>query len=228
MFDPLHIGARHDPQSSDYIFFVEASTEPPTLDWGCRVGDVVHNLHSALELLAWQLVLASLRREPADNEARAVTCPIALTRNDFDSLAVIKMLDAAHVSTLRGLQPYQRGDRRSAEKHPLAILKRLSNFDKHRVIHASYVALTDFPFEVNQIRDYQVTEIIPPGSNVPLLDGQELSRVKGIITGPEPEIEGYAKLSGRVGLSDGSAAQETLDDLGGAVRDFIRAFEPAL
>ena len=224
----LRIGHKADPQSSDYIFYVEAIKEPPLLKWGCRMGDVLHDLHSALDHLAWQLVLFRLGHEPPEKEAKAVACPIALTRSDFDSLTVVKMLDPAHVSTLRGLQPYQRGDRKRAEGHPLAVIKQLSNIDKHRLVHVGDVRLKDFSLPQPTAKDYEITRIVAAPGDVPLVDGQELARIEGTVTGPEPEIEGHAKLTGYVALRDRSSVQHRLDQFGRAARHFIDQFQSSL
>jgi hypothetical protein len=174
------------------------------------------------------LAIFGLNREPTDKEAKTISCPLALSSSDFNSLAVIKMFDPAHVSTLRGLQPYQRGDRKRAERHPLAILKQLSNIDKHRVVHVNYVALSAFPITTPVAVDYKITNIKYAPLDTPLVDGQQLARVEGRITGPEPQIEGNAKLSAKVALGDGTPAQEKIDEIGRSVRAFIRPFESAL
>jgi hypothetical protein len=174
------------------------------------------------------LAIFALQREPTDKEAKTISCPIALTRSDFDSLAVIKMFDAAHISTLRGLQPYQGGDRKRAEGHPLAVLKRLSNIDKHRVVHVNYVALKEFPISSPVANDYEITRIKNAPLNTPLVDGQELARVEGRVTGPKPEIEGNAKLTGNVALSDGTPAQQKIDEIWRSVQAFVRKIESAL
>lgn len=224
----IRIGRKPDPESSDYVFFVEASEEPPILEWGCRVGDVIHNLASALDHLTWQLVIACKGEQVAEDNARTIYFPAALAASDFNSLPVIQMIDPAHVATLRGLQPYHRGSRKRAEGHPLITLKNLSKIDKHRIVHTTFVALRAFPLTARAVSDYEIVRIIrtPPGT--PLKDGQELARVKGVITGKKPEIEGKAKLTGDIALRDGTPLQHKLDQLCGAVRHVLNQFKTAL
>jgi hypothetical protein len=224
----LKIRGEADRKTSSYAFYVEVREEVPVLQWGCRIGDALHNLHSALDNLVWQLAIFALQREPTEKEAKSVSCPIALTRSDFDSHPVIKMLDPAHVKTLRGLQPYKRGDRKRAEGHPLAVLKRLSNIDKHRVVHLNYVALSAFPVTTPVAVDYKITNIKYAPLNTPLVDGKEIARVEGRRTGPNPQIQGNAKLSGKVALGDGTPAQELIDEIGDCVSAFVRQFHSAL
>jgi hypothetical protein len=224
----IRIDGQPDPQSTDYVFRVKASEEPPLLDWGCRIGDVLHNLRSALDHLAWQLVVFHKGEQIAEQEARNIYFPAALAPNDFNSLAIVQMIDSAHLATLRGLQPYHRGDRKRAEGHPLVTLRELSNIDKHRIVHMSYVALREFPFSVRKARDYRVARVITQPDSTPLKDGQELARVEGEITGTEPEIEGHAKLTGHVAFSDGTPLQHKLDQLSRAVRHILDQFKSAL
>jgi hypothetical protein len=225
----LRINGRPDVNgSSDFVFTVEARKDPPTLEWGCRIGDIFHNLHSALDALAWQLAIFALRREPMEREARSISCPIAISEADFDSLPIVRLLDSTHVATLRSLQPYQRGGRSRAESHPLAALKRFSNVDKHRVVTVNFVALEDFPLKSPTATDYEMTRITTAPVSTPLVDGQELARVEGVVTGPQPEVEGHAKLTGRVAFSDGTPAQQKIDEIGRSAKAFINRFEGTL
>lgn len=220
------IGHELDPETGDYVFYVKVVKEPPLLDWGLRIGDALHNLHSALDNLAWQLALANLGREPTEREAKSISFPISLTREDFSALNSLTMFSSSHVALLRRLQPYHRGDRARAATHTLAILKKLSNIDKHRIVHMSYIALQGSPIVIRAIRDCNVTNIVRSPSGVPLVDGQELARVQGTSTGPNVEVEGKAKLSGRVTLADGTPAQEQLDRIIRSVRHVLGQFEP--
>ena len=86
----------------------------------------------------------------------------------------------------------------------------------------------EFPLTARAVKDYEIVRIIPPVADTPLKDGQELARVKGVITGDEPEIEGRAKLTGDIALSDGTPLQHKLDQLCRAVRHVLNQFKTAL
>lgn len=64
-----------------YDIIVEAVPEAPLLRWGVVVGDITHNLRSALDQLATQLVLVGSNPEKADGTQ--VHFPIYDKRDDF-------------------------------------------------------------------------------------------------------------------------------------------------
>lgn len=122
------------------------SVNPPFEELPLRLsiicGDLVHNLRSALDHLVWQLVLAE-----GNEPDRANSFPIYEKAKDFDKF--VRSPKAPRRSPLHGInpngqpwkliedaQPYRnRKYSLSPMGHPLAILKLLSNFDKHRTMH---------------------------------------------------------------------------------------------
>jgi hypothetical protein len=44
--------------------FIDGEPEPPVEEWGAIIGDVVHNLRSALDHLVWQLTIANGNTPP--------------------------------------------------------------------------------------------------------------------------------------------------------------------
>jgi hypothetical protein len=215
-----------DPESSDYIFWVEVVKETPVLRWGVRIGEIAHNLRSALDHLAWQLALAHLRREPTEKEASLIHFPIAKTKPDFNSFQVLAFISTDHADLLRPHQPYHGGG--DPAKHPLAVLQRLSNHDKHRVVQTTLAALSDFRMEVNPVRDCEITDrkYAPPG--IALEQGAELARIQGRPTGPEPEFEGKANLSGHIAFRDGTVVGRELDAIRATAREVLDTFKDKL
>lgn len=207
-----------EPQTGDHVFWMKLSEEPPLREWGLIIGDVLHNLHSALDCVAWQLACIGLGREPTDREARGISFPIRKTAADF-AAASLDHFTPTHRRMLGEVQPYQRG------YDSLLTLRDLANRDKHRVIQPTYLMNEDFELTVSVVRDCEVVSVsrTPPG---PFEDGRELARVQIVQTGPEPETEGHAKLSGFIALSDGTRLQHFIDQVGDVVRRIIREFEP--
>jgi hypothetical protein len=214
----------HEPdrESGDYIFRAQVSEEPPLREWGLTVGDILHNLHSALDAVAWQLVLAhNGGAEPSDNVARSIYFPLARTPDTFPSFTVLKHVTQIHRDLLSDVQPYRPG------YEPLLTLAALSKLDKHRAIHPTYLLPDNFRLRVEAVRDCEILRVIhaPPG---PLVDGRELARVQGRTTGPDPTLEGRANLRGRVCLGDGTPLQKLFDEIGVAVREVLRTFDPKI
>lgn len=211
-----------EPETGDHVFRMQLLEEPPMQELGLTIGDILHNLHSALDALAWQLVVVHNRgTEPTDEIARSIYFPFARSPEAFPSFAVLKYVTCAHRAMLNEVQPYQRG------YGSLLTLSRLSKRDKHCAIHPTYLVNEDFTLDAEAIRDCEILRVIhaPPG---PFEDGRELARVQIRPTGPEPETEGKANLTGKVALSDGTFPQNLMDDMGKAVGRVLRLFEPTL
>ena len=107
----------------------------PPLRWGVILGDVVHNLRSALDHMIWQVTLLD-GGTPDD----ATQYPIASkSESQFESMMAdrrIPGLSEKHRAMVKKTQPYHRGNR--AENHSLSVLATPSNTDKHRALNASY------------------------------------------------------------------------------------------
>lgn len=110
---------------------------------GIILGDVLHNLRSALDHLVWQVVLASgnrpgqwnrfpLLKKPEDFDAQ-VAAPHA--RGKESPLLGVR---AGLVQLFESYQPYDRPD---GMAHGFAVLRDLSNVDKHRVVHGTLFAI---------------------------------------------------------------------------------------
>lgn len=120
-----------DPHHLDYFIYEIAPNRPPPVTLGPVFGDVVHNLRSALDHIAWNLALRNLiesEREPFE----LTSFPIMLNftggsiKNFWDS--VIDVLPVA-IPDILDLQPAHSSD---PSAHHLAVLTRLWNADKHR------------------------------------------------------------------------------------------------
>jgi hypothetical protein len=119
-----------------------AVREPP-LRLGVIVGDIAHNLRSALDHLVWQLVLTNGEEPGGWNQF-----PIFRYESDFASRAepspqkerMLSGISPEAVALIKGLQPFK------AEVIPgllpLSILKALSNVDKHRIVHTGFVSVS--------------------------------------------------------------------------------------
>jgi hypothetical protein len=128
MADQLHAVTMESDTKSLYEsgpFFILDSTIPAI------VGDIVHNLRSALDHLAWQLVSVGV----ANGETRSqgwekIQFPIA---HSFDSFVSMKgrAIEGARreaIKVLDRLKPYQGGN------DALWLLRQLDNTDKHSFI----------------------------------------------------------------------------------------------
>lgn len=79
------ITKEQDFYADEVVVYGEVVREPPMTDWGVVIGDIVHNLRSALDQLVWQLTLASGKTPPdpiprgkAGRNWRTIAFPIYL------------------------------------------------------------------------------------------------------------------------------------------------------
>lgn len=147
------------------------------------LGDVLHNLRSALDSLFLGLVRLDLGRELTEPEEHACQFPICDTPNAFDS--IFKDKRTAHVSprvhaAVRRSQPFwwlEEAKRRNvpnaeqesydenARFHDLTAINRLSNLDKHRrlnvaawwpgLVYWSHEEGTEFTWQATQRPPYE-------------------------------------------------------------------------
>jgi hypothetical protein len=113
--------------------FLEVREFPPDEEWGPLIGDVVHNLRSALDHLAWELALPQVKATSPDK----VGFPISRPRRNKETARWIAnraaMFPERTRAIIEGLQPHETGD----SLHPLWVLQKLWNADKHRTIHTA-------------------------------------------------------------------------------------------
>lgn len=103
--NPYEIVVHDEPHTGDRVFKVRILQEPP-LEWSAIVGDLVHNLRAALDLLICELVRG---------EGRLVTdktgFPIAKGAKEFKSGYQQKLQGASNevVQIVKRLKPYKGG-----------------------------------------------------------------------------------------------------------------------
>lgn len=154
--------------------FVLHGAPPVPASWGPLVGDIVHNLRSALDHMAWQLVIASGRTPKRPN----TSFPVRTTSpGPGETGPTIRPgIHPALQTLLIEEQPYARfavADGLNPRKSPLALIVELNNLDKH-VDLIPVVSMPEFsswsvPLDVN------VQWLGYPG---PLTDGDEVGRLR--------------------------------------------------
>jgi hypothetical protein len=144
---------------------------PPVHKWGLVVGDVLHNLRSALDHLAWQLVLANGKSPTSRTEF-----PIFKDDREFKDQARRKVggMSKDARTAIESLQPYAtRKD--DPEGEPLWCVQELSIVDKHRLLHLSEIHLTRGRFTFRHPQKIQVSRDYFLESG-PVQDGTPIAR----------------------------------------------------
>lgn len=132
----------------------------PTARWSVMIGDVLHNLRSALDHLAWQLVKIN-----DGAPGRGTQFPIYADRILVkpDGTEVVRDITIAGGITpeaaalLESLQPYNRVEDPTLD--PLFILNKLSNQDKHRTLN---VYLPWVAVAVSKVQTGFLEALVPP------------------------------------------------------------------
>jgi hypothetical protein len=183
-----------DPETGALVYKVSVE---PHADEGLRdlsviAGDAIHNLRSALDLLAWQLVEAN-GQKPGDTTA----FPVWRNEGQFigGNAGFMKGAHRDAISEMRSLKPYKGGN------DSLWRLHRLDATDKHRLLLAvgAIPAGTVYHFSIgHQAAKWRVL-LKPKEPNVLMENGAEVLRVPAALREyferqPKPEFTMFVAL----------------------------------
>jgi hypothetical protein len=131
---PFQITTRDHLETRERSWWLELLEEPPTVEWAGLAGEVLHNLRSALDHLAWALCVTHL---PGETPPERTEFPIFHGPDAFDNpergggLWKIRGMSAEMKAAIRREQPFSISP--SAPKNQsLWLLQEMSNIDKHR------------------------------------------------------------------------------------------------
>lgn len=123
--DPIRFQRQIQPDGETMVIALQV-TEPAPLNLSLLVGEITHQMRSALDHLAYALVLAA-----GNTPTRRTAFPV-LTIRPAGGLRIDGGVSSAAMAVIEEFQPYQRMD---ATAHPLHLLTELWNIDKHRHLH---------------------------------------------------------------------------------------------
>jgi hypothetical protein len=192
-------------------------------EWSLIVGDVLHNLRSALDNVVYALITneSGTPAKPAQ-----IQFPIFGDSADFKAKRekYLAGMNPKAVAIIEGLQPFNRLDRKWHSQ--LTILNYLSNIDKHRHIIVTTMAgaLTNVTVDAFRLVP-ELTNVIT--RKVPIVDGAVLATIY------TPVAEGFpAKVTmrgdfpvdvqfGGVGLAQGASVHAVLKGIHDHIRDVV-------
>lgn len=164
---PYRTFTQLDAERGEKFVCVEVLEQPP-LKLSLIIGDCLHNLHSALDNLVYELALSHHGGGPLPDEiADSSAFPIYCYEEDFlarkkngdlsprSGLHKIRGIAPAAQTIIQELQPYHRGD--DCFMDDLWILNELSNVDKHRLPHLAIAVPESEPTIVSM--DPGVTDV---------------------------------------------------------------------
>lgn len=187
--------------------------QQPPLEFSAIAGDIVHNIRSALDYIAHELIQAN-----GFSTIKRTQFPICASARDFDNEAInqgrLNGISLRGYQTIDAVQPHQ-VEASKLPDHPLWQLQYLSNRDKHQAL-----ALTAIGASVN------VRFTHPNGNQVssgyvggPLKDGTIVARMPVEFFHPQIKTEG--RISCQVTFPEGPVrAYEAINALQ-RIREFV-------
>ena len=135
---PYRINYKLNSDQTFYECRVYYDGRTPPSQIGILIGEIVYQLRSVLDHIIFELSVPQIR-QIVDREAqiRATVVPqfpILTKRNERELSKRLKFVDKLVWDAVERYQPYDRTYSSDPTKHPLSLLQRLSNADKHRVI----------------------------------------------------------------------------------------------
>jgi hypothetical protein len=189
-------------QPPEYVAWMKVRENPP-LRWGIIVGEIIHDLRSALDHLVHQLALTNGKAPggisyPVLSEDPGSPKASDKTRSIWRNLT--KRIHPDDLAIIERTQPYNREN--PGVGRALFGLNRLSNWDKHNAIHlsASFLADSRFGFEAIQDVELGTTEFGHVGT---FENGTVVAVCPCRFTGPNPKVKMNAQLAYGVAFLDG-------------------------
>ena len=145
---PYSASINFDRDTSELTIVAKLERRADTM-WGVQVGEIVHNLRSALDHAVNQLVI------PDPKSKNQFPIFIDVDRFQGDGIGkFLKGVNSKAVALVRSEQPFPKedGGTGEGERSPLWHLQELSNADKHRLIHVTGAMLQSFQFDLAQLR----------------------------------------------------------------------------
>jgi len=229
---------KYEPDRGYYVFRV--TYVPPDIDdfltfAAIAVGDAVHNLRSALDYLAYQLAIAEaarVGRALSAAERGRIYFPIHTRWLDGAKAgwkrkenSYRRLFGDVNAAAIKRFQPYRgraRGVRWGVRlRHPLTVLNRVSNRDKHRL--PNVVAALPSGFSVEPIEGASIEWFATVRSRVKL--GAEVARMR-LAGVADPQVEMDAEISPRVAFSEGSTVTAVIDTMTAYVYGIVKTFDP--
>jgi hypothetical protein len=186
----------HDPQTREQVVRLRAKRRPP-LDppthLGIVVGDVMHNLRSALDHLVWQLAVIG------DGPGERNQFPIFDSPKVFEAKrpTYLHGVRPEHGTVIEGYQPYKG----LPEGRSLTLLAKFNDVDKHRVVHSGirFGKLGPDSITISNIRS---ADVRAPAFSY-LIDGAELYRIAAAeIIDPSQEVEVHTRIPSAIAFGE--------------------------
>jgi hypothetical protein len=233
--NPYKVSFKHNPQTRKLIYFV-SNADPVPDCLPLIAGDVIQNLRTALDHLAYQIVCSDTGDNPPSPDK--IYFPIGDDIAKYESNKR-RMLEGATDSTINAidaLKPYKGGN------DHVWILHRLNNIEKHRLLltvgsqagginlgqlMAGHLA-ESFPPEAIEAIESMDVFLNPADKGFPLEAGFELY-IGDVDEKPNPKQQFRFDVAiNEPGIIEGKPLLHVVNDFIGLVDDIVAALKPLL
>lgn len=140
--NPYGVEVEYDRDTGWHTAYARIREEPP-LPLSVILGEIAHDVRSAMDHIAWELAREHLDRQPAEGEAHSISFPAALSESAFlSNRTVHNFMSERAKTTVAGLQPYSRPHPlHGPSANALAVITDVWNTDKHRTLHLAFASV---------------------------------------------------------------------------------------
>ena len=241
--NPYKVGTYRNPETRQLIYFLTGVRNvPPQI--GLVVGDVIQNLRSALDHLAFQLYMLGPGGQAGGSGSRT-HFPIAddSAKYKIGAPRKIKGLRPDAIKAIDAIKPYKGGG--TDKSDALWRLEKMNNIDKHRILIAigSQFRGFDAGVDVNRMFEEAMAKSPPemrftvPKSSLFLNPADRMWPLKAgdqlFIDGPDAEVKENRQFRFEVAFGESEVAEgepiiETLQQMADLVDSLIMSFLPFL
>jgi hypothetical protein len=236
---PYVIGTKRNPDTRQLIYYLVSIRDVPAR-LTLILGDALFNLRSALDHLAYQLVLVGGVMQPNSQHCFPIVDTDDPSRYETERRRKVTGMRQDAIDAIDALKPYKTGD------ETLWLLHRLNNVDKHRIVLAVFSRFRSLDLGGYVFRQMQrqfsgdpnfahlVAGPAPEaffregGKVMPLKEGDEL-----FIDTPDAEVDEQLQFRFDIAfrhpqIVEGQSLLETLVKMADVVENVILAFKPQL
>jgi hypothetical protein len=195
--------------------------EQPNPYWSTVIGDAVHNMRSALDYLACELVIKN-----GGTVTDWTQFPIYDRKHKFvkGSPRRVAGMSSKAATLIETLQPYYRP---VPSEHPLAVLAYLSNGDKHRALQIAHWTTDNLRQQVEAFGGTPVRSELVEAHRGPIEDGAMIARFKFIPPPSESnKVQVNAQLTTYVLIENRWRARRLEGILNFIQSDVVKRLEP--
>ena len=130
-------------ERTTFILGVKFTLEPPVTKWSLIIGEILFNLRCALDHLVYNLAVSDSQINPPHNEKKLMF-PVSEKEVDFEKSVkrgLLRGLNQENIDFIKSVQPFNSSI--DTNLHPLAVLSKLNNIDKHRYLQIAVFSVAE-------------------------------------------------------------------------------------